>query len=145
MILTLRVECVFGLHLENQCIRVIEIDEQMSLYDLHDAIQDAVGFDRDHPFAFFVANSASPFARRRWLTDAEGWDDQENYFRNTRLSDVYPLNRKHLYYLFDFGDDWTFEIRRGRRANPPEDRVRYPRVVSRTGPNPQQYPNIDGW
>ena len=57
MILTLTIECVFGHDLEDQCIRVIEIEEDASLYELHDAIQEAVEFERDHPFTFYVANS----------------------------------------------------------------------------------------
>ena len=59
MILTLTVECAFGAYLKEQCIRTIEIDEEARLYDLHEAIQDAVQFGRDHPFQFFLANSAS--------------------------------------------------------------------------------------
>ena len=50
MIYTLRVECVFGIYLEHECIRIMEFKEDASLYDLHNAIQDAVDFGRDHPF-----------------------------------------------------------------------------------------------
>src|SRR5256884_1253340 len=50
---------------KGECIRAIEIDEEACLYDLHEAIQDSVSFGRDHPFAFFLANSASPFARKQ--------------------------------------------------------------------------------
>lgn len=135
---------MFGLHLKDRCVRVIEIDDQACLYDLHDVIQDAVGFDRDHPFIFFIANSASPFARRHWLTDAEAWEDKERDLRSIRLSEIYPLNRRRLYYLFDFGDDWTFEIRKSKGSKSPVAGVRYPRVVDSVGPNPEQYPNLDG-
>ncbi len=144
MILTLTVECVSGLYLKDRCVRVLEIDEHASLYDLHDAIQDAVGFERDHPFEFFLANSESPFARRHWLSKAEAWEDKEDDFRRIRPSEVYPLNRRRLYYLFDFGDNWLLEVRRSRISKPPENGVRYPRVVNRIGSNPEQYPNIEG-
>jgi hypothetical protein len=33
----------------------------MSLHDLHEKIQDAVSFGRDHPFEFYLANSSSPW------------------------------------------------------------------------------------
>lgn len=143
MILTLTVECVDGMYLEDECVRVIEIDETASLYDLHEAIQDAVGFARDHPFEFFLANSASPQAHKRWLTEQEKWEEKERDFFRTRLNSIYPLGRKKLYYLFDFGDDWTFEIRKGRGAKKPESGVRYPRVVQSIGPNPKQYPRFE--
>ncbi len=46
MILKLRIECVRGHYLNEPCIRVIEIDENMDLLDLHEAIQDAVHWRR---------------------------------------------------------------------------------------------------
>ncbi len=143
MIFTLAIECVRGLYLEEECIRVVEIDEQASLNDLHNTIQDAVAFDRDHLYDFFLANSASPYAQKTWLTEAEGWQDREEDYLSIRLSDVYPLDRKRLYYLFDYGNTWLFEIRKRRGTKPPEAGVKYPRVVDRVGPNPDQYPNYD--
>ena len=64
----------------------------------------------------------------------------ESDFAKIRLKDLYPLGRKKLYYLFDFGDNWTFEIRRARGAKKPEANVEYPRVVEAIGPDPEQYP-----
>lgn len=82
MILTLTIEGIGRTYLEDQCVRVIEIDENASLYDLHEAIQDAVGFGRDHPFEFFIANGASPQAHRRWLTEKEEWEVYEGSGRH---------------------------------------------------------------
>src|SRR5256884_5916177 len=93
MILTFTVECAFGAYFKGECIRAIEIDEEACLYDLHEAIQDSVSFGRDHPFAFFLANSASPFARKQWLTEKEEWEDKEDDFWRIRLKAIYPLGR----------------------------------------------------
>lgn len=142
MILTLVIECVFGTYFEKECVRIMEIDDGASLYDLHEAIQDAVRFYRDHPFGFYVANSWRGW--KSWLTESERWEDREADFRSIQLKDVFPLGRKKLHYLFDFGDQWTFEVRRSRKKpKEPEDGVVYPRVVERVGPNPEQYPPID--
>jgi len=142
MIYTLQVECIFGAYLEEECIRFLEMDEESSLYDLHDAIQEAVDFDRDYPFEFYIANS--PFGwKKRWLTEAEEWEDKENDFHRIRLKDIWPLGRKRLYYWFDFGDRWTFEIRKLRKVKVPEPGVTYPRIVKAIGPNPEQYPRFD--
>ena len=73
MILKLRIECVRGHFLNEPCIRLIEIDENMDLLDLHEAIQDAVNFGRDHPFEFYLANSSSPWAQKHRLTENEDW------------------------------------------------------------------------
>ncbi len=73
-------------------VRVIEIEENASLYDFHDAIQDAVSFGRDHPFAFFIANSWR--GKRQWLTDEEKWEGMEHNFSTIKLKgpnpDQYP-------------------------------------------------------
>ena len=140
MILKLSSECVRGHYLEETSIRVIEFDENTDLYDLHEAIQDVINFGRDHPFSFYLANSSSPLAKKHWVSENEEWRDMESDFARIRLKDVYPLVRKKLYYLFDFGDKWTFEIRKARGAKKPEAGVKYPRVVEAVGPAPEQYP-----
>ncbi len=143
MILTLTIECVRGAYLRERCIRVIEIHAKASLYDLHDAIQDTVKFGRDHPFEFFLANSSSPYAVKKWLTEKDEWEDKEDDFCRIRLTDIWPTGRKKLYYLFDFGDKWTFEIRKGRGGKEPEQGVKYPRLLKAIGPNPEQYPRFE--
>jgi len=143
MILTLTIECVRGAYLKEPCLRVIEIDEKACLYDLHNVIQDTVKFGRDHPFEFFLANSSSPYAVKKWLTEKEEWEDKEDDFCRIRLTDIWPTGRKKLYYLFDFGDKWTFEIRKGRGGKEPEQGVKYPRLLKAIGPNPEQYPRYE--
>ena len=142
MIFKLRIECVRGVYLEHECIRVIAMDDSASLLDLHDVIQDAVSFGRDHPFDFYTANSASPWAHRNWITEAEDWEEKVEAFAGTCLSEIWPLGRKKLYYWFDFGDDWIFEIRKMRSAKADES-VPCPRILERIGPDPEQYPSFE--
>ena len=73
MIWTLRIECVWGWHLEEECVRVIEIDSESSLDDLHNAIQDAVDFDRDHPFEFTAGRSRRN--RKVVFGTTDDWED----------------------------------------------------------------------
>ena len=138
MILTLNVRCVSGARLTESCLRVIEIDEDATLVDLHDAIQDAVHFGRDHPYGFFLAHSHR--GNRDWLSKEEEWEDREADYMERRLGDLFPTGRKRLHYLFDFGDQWTFEIRPERGRKEPEPGMAYPRVVRSEGPDPVQYP-----
>jgi hypothetical protein len=107
-------------------------------------IQDAVSFESDHPFTFYVANSASPWAERNWIADTDNWDEMEEVFYRTRLSDIWPLGRKKLYYWFDFGDDWLFEIRK-IRSTKADATLPAPSVLERIGPDPKQYPILDDW
>lgn len=134
MIFTLTITCVGGAYLKETCVRVIEIDEEASLYDLHEAIQDAVNFDRDHLYEFFLAHT--PYGMRQRFTVEEDWKDRESKFFEMRLCDVFPTRRKRLHYLFEFGDRWIFEIRKARGSKPAAAGIAYPRVVDAVGPNP---------
>ncbi len=139
MLWTLRIECVFGLYLEEECIRTIEIDSGSSLFDLHETIQDAVDFDRDHLFEFFAGRNYRN--RKVVFEDSFDWEESGDIYTETTLEQVYPLPKScKLYYHFDFGDDWYFEIRKSRKKpREPEPGVRYPRIVESIGPAPQQY------
>ncbi len=53
----LTVECVSGAYLKEPCLRVIEIEEDSSLEDLHLAIQKAVSFDNDHLHDFYAGRN----------------------------------------------------------------------------------------
>lgn len=145
MIWTLKVECIMGLYLEHECIRVIEIDSGASLLDLHDAIQEAVDFDQDHLFEFFGGRHW----RNRKVVFEDRYDipDPFSTYSGIALEDVYPLPKDcKLIYHFDFGDDWFFQVRKSRKKpKEPKRGVKYPRVVESTGPNPEQYPQAEDW
>ena len=140
MTIKLRVKCVRGMYWKEECVRVIAMDDSTSLLDLHEMIQDAVSFDQDHPFEFYVANSASPWAEKAWVTLAEDWDEKVDAFEATHLKDIWPLGRKKLYYWFDFGDDWIFEIRKMRSAKA-DASLDTPQILERVGLDPEQYPS----
>ncbi|MGQ3684316.1 MAG: IS1096 element passenger TnpR family protein [Candidatus Loosdrechtia sp.] len=119
MIITLKIECIFGRYLEEECIRVIEIPTDATLCDLHLAIQHAIDFDDDHLFEFYAGKHIK--------------DKRNTFYENDDLTldEVYPLQKGlKLYYLFDFGDSWTFKITKSRkRPVPPVAGIKYPRVV----------------
>jgi hypothetical protein len=47
-----------------------------------------------------------------------------------------------LYYLFDFGDNWIFQINKTRHKDKIEQAgVVYPRVIEAKWKNPKQYPD----
>ena len=143
MIITLRVECVWGPNLQEECVRTIEIDQGASLLDVHYAIQRAVAFDDDHMFEFFAGTG--PRRRKMSFAEDEYGDYDADMMGEVILEQVFPLPKSmKLYYHFDFGDDWIFEIRRSRKKPaPPEPGVEYPRVVERIGPDPPQYGQWD--
>ena len=139
MVFRLKIECVSGMYLSEKCVRIIAMDDSTSLFDLHSEIQDAVSFGRDHPFEFYTANTASSFAVKNWITYVADWDEKESAFREKQLKDIWPLGRRKLYYWFDFGDRWIFEIRK-LRSRKADASISPPQVLERIGPNPEQYP-----
>lgn len=141
MIYTLGVECILGSHLTEQCIRVIEIAEDDSLFSLHEAIQDAVDFDRDHLFDFYAGRNMRN--TKIIYSDWEHRDTMIGDYDSIKLNQVYPLKNLKLYYLFDFGDSWYFEIRKMRGKKEPIPGVKYPRLIESIGPNPLQYPPFE--
>ena len=143
MIWTLRVECVAGWYLNEECIRVIEIDSTSSLLDLHNAIQEAVNFDKDHLFEFFAG---CHFRNRKVVFhDYVSIEDRFDTYENITLEQIYPLSKGlKVYYHFDYGDNWFFEIKKSRKKpKGPEPGIKYPRIVDKIGPNPEQYGHRD--
>ncbi len=138
MIVTLKLQSVFGSFDEESDIwyRMIEIDFRSDLEALHLAIQDAIDFDNDHLYEFFVANSIHSHDKKRFDEDNQGlWEYS--------VDDLFPLPKhKKLFYLFDYGDSWYFRITKSRKKpKQNEAGINYPRVVEQVGKNPEQYSN----
>lgn len=138
MIITLKLQGVFGSFDEESEIwyRMIEIESDSNLEILHLAIQDAVNFENDHLYEFFIANSYRGYEKKRFDNENQGlWEYS--------IGDFFPLPKhKKLFYLFDYGDSWYFRITKLRKKPlQKEAGVSYPRVVETVGKNPVQYPD----
>lgn len=138
MIIELSITLLGGCYAEGPWQGVLEIDEQSSLDALHLAIQDAVGFENDHLYEFFIARM--PNSRDRMVVDYEN-----DAIHDLALEDIFPLgNGRKLFYMFDYGDSWLFSVSRGRKkAWVPVSGVRYPRLTGETGAKPEQYPDFE--
>jgi len=141
---TLRVKLPWS---EPECVRVIEIKSNATFLDLHEAIQDAVDFNNDHLFEFYVGRH--PGHRAYAVGGDPDWDtfNPLKTYGNINLSSVWPLPAGYkLYYLFDFGDNWIFQITKTRHKDKiPQSGVTYPRVIDAKGKNPEQYPDYEDW
>lgn len=139
-IYTLTIELESGMYAEARWKRVIEIPETTDLYDLHLYIQKMIEFDNDHLFEFFVGRNWRN--RKRVFGDEDEFGFEERESLDTMLNQVYPLGGMKLYYHFDFGDSWMFEIKKGRKKKSVETEIDYPRVIASDGENPEQYPQL---
>jgi hypothetical protein len=114
----------------------LAVGSQQPLTALHDAIQDAFGWEDDHLYSFW--------------TSGRFWDGVESEFTSpvhadevdARTADV-PIAELELAvgsvlaYIFDFGDEWRVRLEL-ERIEEPDDHP-YPRVLERTGQAPPQY------
>ncbi len=111
---------------EEPWFRTIEAREDTDLMKLHRTIQKIIDFEDDHLWEFYVGKNP----RKRLYTVP----------KRTRLNEIYPLTGCKLYYLFDFGDHWLFEIKKSRKKMMEHPDVKYPRLIEAVGENPEQYP-----
>lgn len=114
------------------CVRVIRMNLDDSLYALHDAIQRAVSFDDDHLFSFTVG---AGMMKRTYLP-SEAMNRNTDLSVATLLGELDLRKGQKFSYLFDFGDMWEFdicvlEIREGE--------VEMPEVIRAVGEAPEQY------
>mgnify|MGYP000944919988 CR=1 FL=1 len=137
-IFKLSIECLTGENLEDKFLRIIKIPSNFTLKDLHSIIQDLTDFDDDHLAGYYISNSWH--GRKKWLTLGKDlvFDDEEAW--QSPLSNYFPLpKKKKLYYQFDFGDSWIFEIRKKGGSLKPAPNERYPVLIHEEGPKPEQY------
>jgi hypothetical protein len=174
MIWTLKIKLLSGRWVKMDWEETIALDDSSTLADLHHIIQQAVEFDNDHLYGFYVART--PWSRDRVRYDGsqqDGWydeddeddedegedqnegeyeDEGENYAAEednsastTTLEGLFPLpTDRKLFYLFDYGDNWIFQISRTRnKPFEPEPGSEWPRLIGERGERPLQYPEPD--
>lgn len=95
--------------LDKNLYRIIAMDAQSTLEDLHDAIQAIYKFDDDHLYAFFMDNVA-------WSQSGDAYYDPRGEMDDQKPAYLFKLGELGLYlqkaflYVFDFGDNWQFHI-----------------------------------
>ncbi|MCJ8273026.1 MAG: plasmid pRiA4b ORF-3 family protein [Psychrosphaera sp.] len=134
MILTITIKLSLGINTRGEWQATIELDEDTLLVDLHGIIQQAVEFDNDHMFDFYLANEA-------WSREKERFDDENEGVYDRTVGSFFPLPKgKKLFYFFDWGDSWVFRVSKERKKPfEPKPDLRYPRRVDEKGEKPPQY------
>ncbi|HMJ32414.1 MAG TPA: plasmid pRiA4b ORF-3 family protein [Baekduia sp.] len=115
----------------------VRADQPLTM--LHDAIQEAFGWDDDHLYSF-------------WL-DGRFWGDRVQEYTSPVVPDDAPQTAdvplaeldlatgQKIAYVFDFGDEWRVRLTLREQTEP--DDGAYPRVLERKGTAPPQYPDYD--
>lgn len=137
----LRQELVFDAELVGfrDVRRVIAVRDDLTLVDLHYALQSAFGWDDDHLYAFwlggqFWTNAEEPFTRPCGGDEPPGPAERSAAIRLDRLG---LSEGRRLAYVFDFGDEWRVALRVDEIVA--DDGHASPRLLRSVGAAPPQY------
>jgi hypothetical protein len=117
--------------------RRIQVPEAYSFWDLHVAIQDAMGWKDCHLHEFIVIDSKTSRVKRIGIPDDEMRDE-----RPCLAGWKVPMTRYLTYgtdpvrYRYDFGDDWEHTVEFEELL--PADAGAYPRCVAGAGACPPE-------
>lgn len=132
--------------------RLIELSDNCTFDDFHDAIFQA--FDRydPHLYSFFLTGkdtknirsiyNAPEISHPQCVEDNFGFGKKKRSTAKTRIRDVGLDEKDIIHYLFDFGDDWWHRIR-VQSIKPAPSRKKHIKLIKSVGESPPQYPDFD--
>lgn len=134
---TLSIDYVGGGYPGEKFQRVVEVPCDMPLSSLHGLVKQLAGFSDERIHDFYVASSIR--GKKLWFKRNGHWHAEAELSFTSSLDQVFLCKTKRkLYYSFEFGDNWIFEIgRKGDIVVPLAD-CDYPRVVHSRGMRPLQ-------
>lgn len=113
----------------------VAVGSEQHLTALHDAIQEAFGWEEDHLYSFWLDNTF--------------WGDRDSEITSPVVPDEAPRTAdlpiaeldlqpgRQIAYVFDFGDEWRVLLTLHEQSD--ADGGAYPRVLERVGSAPPQY------
>lgn len=108
--------------------RRIVVPSDFTLAELHDVLQEVVGWHHSHLHDFRVGKVT--YGDPDLLQDLADQDERE-----ARLGEIAPKPRKRFQYTYDFGDNWELDVL-VEAVGLPEPGIRYPSCLAgeRAGP-----------
>ena len=135
MILKLRVI----LDIEADVFRDVELEEEGTLMDLHQAIVNAFEFDGSHLSSFYKSDD-------EWYQGEEipleSMDDNIAPMEEVPLTDCFYDAHRRMIYVYDYLDMWTFLVELVETKEP-EPGVHYPALTLVYGQRPEQAPDTN--
>ena len=119
--------------------RRIQVPEAYTFWDLHVAIQDAMGWLDYHLHQFNMLSPSTGMKVEIGIPDEEfGLQKEILPELKQKIADYYSMENREADYIYDFGDNWEHEVQlekifprkenidypiciKGKRACPPED------------------------
>ena len=119
--------------------RRIQVPETYTFWDLHVAIQDAMGWSDYHLHLFEVRDPSTGMKIEIGIPEKEYGEEGETLAgKKQKIADYFSMENRTADYVYDFGDNWEHKIQlekilprekgvnypiciKGKRACPPED------------------------
>lgn len=101
---------VLSVSLGTGCYRHIQISEEATLFDLHESILESFDFIDDHMHVFFMNNRAWDDSEA-YICPNDETDDTKGFSDEVKLSEFQFVKNSKFLYIFDFGDEWRFQIK----------------------------------
>jgi hypothetical protein len=109
--------------------RVIQVPETYSFWDLHIAIQDAMGWQDCHLHEFILNHPSAGKKIRIGIPPEEITDDETMPGWKEKIADYFPGGDLSIIYTYDFGDNWRHTITL-EKILPREEKQVYPRCIA---------------
>jgi Plasmid pRiA4b ORF-3-like protein len=134
---------VIRVALKPKVYRDIEIASAQTLHDLAEAIVQAFDFDFDHAFGFYSKLTGNIYdSPLRYELFADMGESDARSVKKTRIAGALPSVGDKMRFLFDYGDEWHFQVAVVGHGQA-QPGVQYPRQVASVGKAPRQYPDPD--
>lgn len=123
-------------HFTPKITRTIQLGNQSTLENLHDAIINSVDFDDDHLYEFYMdKNKRQGYSRFYEYSDPP-------FASDFMLSDFDLHINKRFGYTFDFGENWNFVIT-VKDFEETDKPLKKAKLIGKKGESPEQYPSWD--
>ena len=126
---------------EEDVFRDLEIDQQASLEDLHNAINQSFGFDGGEMASFYQSDDQWNQGQEISLFDMSDGTTDVRLMSETFVEDVISEVETRMLYVYDFMSMWRFMVELGEIAER-EEGIIYPNLMFVHGQIPDQAPDI---
>lgn len=126
---------------EEDVFRDLEIDQQASLEDLHNAINQSFGFDGGEMASFYQSDDQWNQGQEISLFDMSEGTTEVRLMSETFVEDVISEVETRMLYVYDFMSMWRFMVELGEIAER-EEGIIYPNLMFVHGQIPDQAPDI---
>jgi hypothetical protein len=127
----------FKVSLDKDIWSKIQLSAHDTLHDLHNLIQEAFQFENDHMYSFFM--DGKPWSKNEFKCP---FDDEGVCADEVEIGELELIEKQRFLYIFDYGDDWRFNIEVFEIQNDDIEEFQG-KIIESKGEPPKQYPHYD--